>query len=80
MRVYTARVRYCLPGHLAAMSAAEDEAAETAGKRTYAALTAGLRLKRIPGRDGCCSQGTNPLAREEASLDVVAFSVALIRV
>jgi hypothetical protein len=35
---------YCLPDHLAAMSAAEGEAAETAGKRTYAARRAGLRL------------------------------------
>ena len=48
-------VRYCLPGHLAAMSAAEGEAAETAGKRTGAALTAGLHLTaaiRAPGRGG----------------------------
>jgi hypothetical protein len=35
-------VRYCLPGYLPAMSTAEGEAAETVGKRTYAALTAGL--------------------------------------
>jgi len=31
---------YCLPGHLAAMTAAEDEAAKRALKRTLKALTA----------------------------------------
>jgi hypothetical protein len=48
------RVRYCLTGHLAAMSAAPGEAAEIAVKRTYAALTAGLRVTAAvpaPGRD-----------------------------
>jgi hypothetical protein len=39
--------RFCLSGHLAAMSAAQGEAAETAGKPTYAALTAGLRLTAV---------------------------------
>jgi hypothetical protein len=34
--------RYCLPGLLAAMPAPGGEAATTAGKRTYAALTAAL--------------------------------------
>jgi hypothetical protein len=33
--------------HLATMSAAQGEAAETAGKPTYAALTAGLRLTAV---------------------------------
>jgi hypothetical protein len=50
-----APVGYCLPGQVAAMSAAEGEAAGTAGKRTCAALTAGLHLTaaiRAPGRDG----------------------------
>jgi hypothetical protein len=48
-------VRYCLPGYLAPMPAAEGEAAETAGKRTYTALTAGFRLTAaVPdiGADG----------------------------
>ena len=42
---------YCPAGHLAAMSAAEGEAAETGGKRTYTALTAGLsrRTAAMPG-------------------------------
>jgi hypothetical protein len=66
------------------VSAAEGEAAETAGKRTYAALTAEHRLTAAVPCTGCgtaaCSQGTNPLAREWASLEVVAFSVALVRV
>jgi hypothetical protein len=65
------------------MSAAEGEAAETAGKRTYAALTAGHLTAAVPGNRGgtaACSQGTNPLAREGACLEVVAFSVALVRV
>ena len=66
------------------MAAADSEAAETAGKRTYAALTAGHRLTvAVPctgGGTAACSQGTNPLAREWASLEVVAFSVALVRV
>jgi hypothetical protein len=66
------------------MSAVEGEAAETAGKRTYAALTVGVRLTAaVPGtRAGTAasSQGTNPLAWEGASLEVVAFSVALVRV
>ena len=52
-------VRYCLPGHLAAMSAAEGEAAETAGKRTYAALTAGLRLTAVVPGTGA---GWRPIA------------------
>jgi hypothetical protein len=40
-------VTYSLTGHLAAVSAAQGEAAETAGKPTYAALTAGLRRTAV---------------------------------
>jgi hypothetical protein len=53
-------IRYCLPGHLAAMSAPEGEAAGIAGKRTYGVLTAGFRLTAaVPGTGA----GWRPVAR-----------------
>jgi hypothetical protein len=69
---------------VAARSAAEGEAAETVGKRTYAALTAALRLTAaVPGTGA----GRRLIATERtrcrgrgASLEVVAFSVASVRV
>jgi hypothetical protein len=47
---------------LAVMSAAEGEAAETAGKRTDAALTAGLRLTAVVLRTGA-GQPLIPMTR-----------------
>jgi hypothetical protein len=69
------RVRYCLPGYLAPMSAAEGEAAKTAEKRTSTTLTAGIRpvadvarnWLRRPGIANCGHPGTT-LPMDSATL------------
>jgi hypothetical protein len=50
LRLWQLRVRYCLPGHLAAMSAVVGKAAENREERTTTALTAGVHLTAaVPG-------------------------------
>ena len=65
--------QYCLPGHLAAMSAAVGEAAETAKKRTTTALTAGVHLTAaVPGT----GVGRQPMAQKLTWMLLLAYSAA----